>query len=74
MPELVRADGPIAERIINDTYPIWNEGLTLDGYARWNDLQMRTAWGRDHLWRVALIDDGEVVASGEPDLTPFIIR
>ena len=47
MPELVRAGGPIAERIIKDTYPIWNEGLSLDGYRRWNDLQTRTAWGQD---------------------------
>jgi predicted N-acetyltransferase YhbS len=65
MPELVRADGPIVGRIIKDTYPIWNEGLSFEGYRRWNDLQTRTAWGAKHLWRVALIEAGEVQASAK---------
>ena len=65
MPELVRADGPLVERIITDTYPIWNEGLSLEGYRRWNDLQTRTAWGKDHLYRVALTESGEAVASAK---------
>ncbi len=65
MPELQRADGPQVERIITDTYPIWNEGLGLDGYRRWNDLQTRTVWGRDHLFRVALVERGEILASAK---------
>lgn len=65
MPELQRADGPLVDRIIDDTYPIWNEGLSLDGYRRWNDLQTRTAWGKDHIRRVALVDAGEVQASAK---------
>ena len=32
---LVAADGTILEEIIDATYPIWNEGLTRGGYARW---------------------------------------
>ena len=65
MPHLERADGPLVERIISDTYPIWNEGLTLEGYRRWNDLQTRTAWGRDHLYRVALVDGVDWLASAK---------
>lgn len=65
MPELERADSLLVERIINDTFPIWNEGLGLEGYRRWNDLQTRTAWGKEHLWRVALVEDGEILASAK---------
>jgi GNAT superfamily N-acetyltransferase len=65
MPELERAGGSIADRIIKDTYPIWNEGLTLDDYRRWNDLQARTSWGAGHLWRVALVEGNELLASAK---------
>jgi GNAT superfamily N-acetyltransferase len=65
MPNLTRAGGPIAERILQETYPIWNEGLTFENYRRWNDLQMRTAWGKDHLWRMALVDGDEILASAK---------
>ena len=54
------------EEILDATFPIWNEGLTRDGYARWNAAQMRTAWGKDHLHRFALLDDrGRWVASAK---------
>ena len=65
MPELQRADETLVERILNDTYPIWNEGLSFEGYRRWNDLQTRTAWGKQHLWRVALVESGEILASAK---------
>lgn len=65
MAELVRAGGPLVEQIINASYPIWNEGLSLDDYRRWNDLQTRTAWGKEHIWRVALVEGGEYLASAK---------
>jgi GNAT superfamily N-acetyltransferase len=55
---LVVADGETLEEIIDATYPIWSEGLTRESYARWNAAQMRTAWGKDHLHRFALLDEG----------------
>jgi GNAT superfamily N-acetyltransferase len=55
---VVAVDGTLLEEIIDATYPLWNEGLTRDGYARWNAAQLRTAWGKDHLCRFALLDDG----------------
>jgi GNAT superfamily N-acetyltransferase len=62
--QLVVADLPMRERIQDLTFPIWNEGLTRPAYSQWNEAQMRTAWGRHHLHRVALVDEaGTVVAS-----------
>jgi predicted N-acetyltransferase YhbS len=61
---LVVADLAMRERIQDSTFPIWNEGLTRVAYSRWNEGQMRTPWGRDHLHRIALVDDaGRVLAS-----------
>ena len=69
---LVVAEGAILEEIIDATFPIWNEGLTRDGYARWNAAQMRTSWGRNHLQRFALLDDrGRWVASAKRYLWPM---
>jgi GNAT superfamily N-acetyltransferase len=65
MPELIRAGAPVVERVLRDTYPIWNEGLTFENYRRWNDVQTRTAWGKDHLWRVALVEGETVLASAK---------
>jgi len=69
---LVVAEGPILEEILDATYSIWSEGLTRDNYARWNGAQMRTAWGKDHLQRFALVDDrGRWVASAKRYLWPI---
>ena len=63
---LVSADGALLEEILDATYPVWQEGLSRDGYGRWNAAQRRTAWGREHLERYALLDDrGEWVASAK---------
>jgi GNAT superfamily N-acetyltransferase len=61
---LVLADAALRDRIQDQTFPIWNEGLTRAAYGQWNAAQMRTAWGRDRLHRLALLDDdGRWVAS-----------
>jgi len=63
---LVLAEGPLLERILDDTFPVWNEGLTRQAYGQWNTAQLRTAWGRDHLHRFALLDEyGDVLASAK---------
>src|SRR5687768_673007 len=63
---LVPADGPLLERILDYTYPPWNEGLTREAYGKWNGAQLRTPWGRDHLQRFALVDDaGALLASAK---------
>jgi hypothetical protein len=61
---LVLADEALRDRIQDQTFPIWNEGLSRIAYGQWNEAQMRTAWGRDRLHRLALVDDeGRWVAS-----------
>jgi GNAT superfamily N-acetyltransferase len=70
--QLVTAEGPILEEILDATYPVWHEGLTRDAYARWNGAQLRTTWGADHLHRFALLDDrGRWVASAKRYLWPI---
>ena len=54
--ELVIAHGDLLEQILDDTFPIWHEGLTRKAYGQWNAAQMRTPWGADHLQRFALVD------------------
>jgi GNAT superfamily N-acetyltransferase len=64
--ELVLAEGALLERILDSTYPVWNEGLTRQAYSQWNTAQLRTPWGRERLHRLALVDDdGEVLASAK---------
>ena len=70
--QLVTAEGPILEDILDATYPVWHEGLTRDAYARWNAAQLKTTWGSDRLRRFALLDDrGRWVASAKRYLWPI---
>src|SRR5688572_7795401 len=64
--QVVPAEGALLEQILDVTYPIWNEGLTRKAYAQWNAAQLKTAWGRGNLQRVALVaDDGTLLASAK---------
>jgi GNAT superfamily N-acetyltransferase len=64
--QLVVAEGALLERILDFTYPIWNEGLSRPAYGRWNGAQLRTPWGRRHLQRLALVDGGgELLATAK---------
>lgn len=56
---LIAATGPLLDRILDFTFPVWNEGLTRVAYGQWNTAQLRTAWGRDHLHRFALVDEND---------------
>lgn len=51
--------------VMTATYPIWNEGLSSDGYVRWNTVQSKTPWAAGHLRRVALVEGGVVLASAK---------
>ena len=55
--EVVPATGDLLERILDDTFPIWGEGLDRAAYARYNRAQLATPWGATHLRRVALVDE-----------------
>ena len=61
---VVLADGPLIERVLDDTFPVWHEGLSREAYSKWSRGQLRTPWGREHLQRFVLLNDGgEHVAS-----------
>jgi GNAT superfamily N-acetyltransferase len=67
---LVRATGPVLTAVLDETYPIWGEGLTRRAYGAYNHAQMETAWGRTHLQRLALVEGETVLASAKRyDLT-----
>jgi predicted N-acetyltransferase YhbS len=63
--ELVPATGDHLRQILDETFPLWHDGLDRDRYARYWDAQLRTPWGSTHLDRVALLEDGHVVASAK---------
>jgi len=65
MADYITASGAVLARILDETYPIWHEGLSLDAYVRYNTVQARAPWGRDHLRRVALVDGDTVLASAK---------
>ena len=65
MTNLVEAEGAILERILDDTYSIWHDGLTRVAYGRFYAAQVRTPWGRIHLRRLALVDGDDVLASAK---------
>lgn len=63
---LVVAEGVLLDRILDFTFPIWNEGLSRQAYGQWNTAQLKTPWGGGHLQRFALLDDvGELLASAK---------
>lgn len=59
------ADPALHEQILDETYPVWGEGLTRQAYGTWNRGQMSTPWGRTHLERVALVDAGRMLSSAK---------
>ncbi len=58
-------EGALLEQVLDDTYPLWGEGLTRRAYGQWNLAQMKTAWGKEHLHRVGLVEGDEVVVSAK---------
>jgi GNAT superfamily N-acetyltransferase len=62
---VVPAVGAVLERILDDTYPLWHDGLSRHNYGRYWAAQLKTGWGQAHLSRVALQDGLHVVASAK---------
>jgi predicted N-acetyltransferase YhbS len=65
MTSLVTATGPYLDQILRETFEIWGDGLGFAQYAAFWDAQLRTSWGRGHLDRVALVEDGAVTSSAK---------
>jgi len=62
---LIRATGAQLESLLDDTFPLWGDGLTRKGYGHWNIAQERTDWGTRHLRRFALMDGARVLSSAK---------
>lgn len=70
---LVPASGATLTAILDETFPLWGEGLSRRGYEQWNLAQQQTHWGHRHLTRLALVDGDTVVATAKRyDLTMTI--
>lgn len=64
--KLVEAEGPALGQILDQTHPVWSDGLSRVAYERFNEAQLRTPWGRDHLRRYLLAgDDGRVLSTAK---------
>jgi hypothetical protein len=63
VPTVVPAEGVILERVLDATHAIWSRNLSREAYAKFDAAQKKTAWGRHHLRRFALVDSGDVLAS-----------
>jgi hypothetical protein len=63
VPTVIPAEGAILERVLETSHPILSEGLSRQAYVRFDAARMRTAWGRRHQKRFALVDGGDVLAS-----------
>ena len=60
---LETASDAALDQILRDTYPLWGGGLAFDAYAKYHDAERRTAWGRAHVERMALLDGKRLLAS-----------
>jgi predicted N-acetyltransferase YhbS len=65
MTKLVDAEGAVLDRILEDTYEIWNDGLTRRAYGQLYAAQRATLFGKARLRRLALVDGDEVLASAK---------
>jgi predicted N-acetyltransferase YhbS len=64
--KLAIAEGAALSQILDESHRIWADGLSRLAYARYNDAQMRTPWGSQHLRRFVLLDNsGEVISSAK---------
>ena len=45
------------EQILDQTFPVWGEGLSREAYGKYNRAQCATPWGAANLRRCALVGD-----------------
>jgi predicted N-acetyltransferase YhbS len=63
--KVVPATGPVLERILDDTFALWHDGLSREKYGLAWTAQIKTPWGSAHLDRVAMVDGPHVVSSAK---------
>ena len=62
---VVPATGAVLERVLDDTFPLWSDGLSAEAYRKQWAAQLKTPWGAAHLDRVALVDGPHVISSAK---------
>ena len=55
----------LLDRILDESWPQWGDGLTRPAYGQYNAAQLRTPWGQTHLARVALVEGGRLLTSAK---------
>jgi hypothetical protein len=60
---VVPAEGVILERVLDATHSVRHDGLNREAYGKFDAAQVKTAWGRHHQRRFALVDGADVLAS-----------
>lgn len=63
--QVVPVTGSILEFVLNDTHPLWGDGLSRQHYGKAWAAQLKTPWGQQHLDRVALVDGPHVLSSAK---------
>jgi GNAT superfamily N-acetyltransferase len=63
--QVVPATGAVLEQVLDDTYALWSDGLSRPHYGKWWAAQLKTAWAKTHLDRVALVDGPHVMCSAK---------
>ena len=63
--QVVPAVGPVLEQVLDDTHPLWHDGLSREHYAKSWTAQLKTPWGRHHLDRLAMVDGPHVLSSAK---------
>jgi hypothetical protein len=72
---VVRAEGSTLQGALEAAHSVAPEGLSLEAYARLDSAQAKTAWGRCHRQRYALVDGAQLLASAvRYDLAAVIDR
>jgi GNAT superfamily N-acetyltransferase len=63
--QVVPAVGPVLEQVLDDSHPLWNDGLSREHYGKSWAAQLKTPWGQHHLDRVAMVDGPHVLSSAK---------
>lgn len=63
--DLIPLDGASLDCVLDQTHPLWHDGLGRHAYGRSCAAQMKTAWGRRGQRRFALVEGAELLASAE---------
>lgn len=58
-------ESALHDQALDQTYSLWNDGLTRERYGQYNRAQFSTPWGAARLRRVGLVEGGRLLASAK---------